>query len=359
MQKATLHYRCDAENFKFKSTVISSCSNGFVITARNLGTIVEVVKGCLIMKVVLQLGAHRTGNTSFHHYLSENKTKLQERGIAVWGPDQTRNGLLTGVIPVASRPNPAEQFRRAKTRIKLQLAQAEAKGYETLLVSDENMIGAARSNLREERLYAAMGERMARFFDAFCGRITSVGLSIRAQDTYWASAMAYGVARGHKVPSARVVERLGQSPRFWRDVITDLACAMPDVALKVLPFETFAALPEMRLATLTGQTGLPTTHAREWLGKSPDLRQLRQIVEARGGDTARLGVGHGRWQPFTTEQASALREAYADDLFWLRAGADGLATLTEETWSETKRSEPQQAKTTRGRNHGNEDRRLA
>ncbi|MEH6740708.1 MAG: hypothetical protein V7695_19510, partial [Sulfitobacter sp.] len=37
-----------------------------------------------------------------------------------------------------------------------------------------------------------------------------------------------------------------------------------------------------------------------------------------------------RWNPFNTEQAAYLREAYADDMMWLTAGADGLATLTED-----------------------------
>jgi len=40
------------------------------------------------------------------------------------------------------------------------------------------------------------------------------------------------------------------------------------------------------------------------------------------------GLGH--WQPFTKDQTAALRETYADDLFWLTAGADGLATPDRE-----------------------------
>ncbi|WP_317055104.1 hypothetical protein [Roseovarius rhodophyticola] len=311
------------------------------------------------MDIQLHLGAHRTANTSFLHYLSENNDSLRQSGLAVWGPKQTRDGLLTGVIPVEGRRTPAEQLERAKSRIALNLAEAEASGAHTVLVTDENMIGATRRNLRDERLYAAIGERMARFFEAFDGRISSVSLSIRSQDTYWASSLAFAVARGHRLPSARVLRHLSRSTRTWRDVITDLACALPGISINVLPFETFAGVPEARLKAVTGLTEVPRRASREWLNRSPELRVLRKLINDRGGDSSFLPNGTGRWHPFNTEQVSALREAYADDFFWLRAGAEGLATLTEKTWPETKRFEPQEAKMTRGRHHGKEHRRLA
>ena len=40
--------------------------------------------------------------------------------------------------------------------------------------------------------------------------------------------------------------------------------------------------------------------------------------------------GDGRWDPFNDLQRATLREIWADDLFWLRAGADGLAQWLEE-----------------------------
>jgi hypothetical protein len=38
--------------------------------------------------------------------------------------------------------------------------------------------------------------------------------------------------------------------------------------------------------------------------------------------------------PFNDEQRASLREAYADDLHWLTSGAEGLATLTQDTITE-------------------------
>lgn len=311
------------------------------------------------MELVLHLGAHRTATTSFQHYVSENAAELRARGVVVWGPSDTRDGLLTGVLPVSGYNSSADQLKRAKARIALRLAKAEEAKVETVLISDENMIGAPRRNLRDHKLYAAIGERMARYNDAFDGRLTSVSLTIRAQDTFWASVMSFAVMRGHKLPSTGLLRTLSQASRTWRDVITDLSCAVPGVKINVMPFETIAGLPEMRFAMMTGKDNLPLKSAREWLNRAPDLRQLRRCLATRGGDVSSLPTGAGRWQPFDSEQLCALKEAYADDLFWLRSGAEGLAELNEETWPETTQQKLCTAQSTRGHRHGKQDRRLA
>ena len=79
-----------------------------------------------------------------------------------------------------------------------------------------------------------------------------------------------------------------------------------------------------------------------------------------GASPAALPQQDGRWRPFSPPQMAAMAEAYADDLFWLRAGADGLATLTEETDLARVGHTSRGPRLTRGRQHGKEDtRRLA
>ena len=311
------------------------------------------------MEIILHLGAHRTASTSFQDYLHRNATTLRRAGIGVWGPGQTRDGLLTGVVPVPGRRPPAQQLARATGRVSIALARARARGIECLLVSDENMLGAPRRNLRRSTLYDDAGERLARYAQAFGGRVSRVALSIRGQDSYWASALAFAVARGHRVPSAAELDRLVSAGRHWRDVVADVACAFPQAQIRVLPHEVFGGQPERKLEIMTGRDGLPRRHARTWLNRGPGLDRLRAIVAERGGDPARLGPGDGRWQPFDPAQAAALRDAYADDLFWLRAGADGFATLTEETGPGQAGQQPPTGQTTRGHPNGDEERRLA
>jgi len=312
------------------------------------------------MDITLHLGAHRTASTVFQNYLRENRKDLRRHRISVWGPDRTRGGLLRGVIPIpGTQETPNDQFCRARGRVMLNLRRLESIGLRHLVVSDENMLGAPRRNLRDHSLYAGAGERVARYGGAFDGQINRVYLSIRSQESYWSSVIAYAVSRGHKIPHVDDLDRLVTNNRCWRDVIVDLACALPSAEIIVLPYELYGGLPERKLSLMTGLDTPPMAHAREWMNRAPSLPQLRQALRDRGSDPALLPTGEGRWVPFDPAQTMALRESYADDLFWLRAGADGLATLTEETRPGKMGLTPQQVMTTRGQPDGIEERRMA
>ena len=62
------------------------------------------------------------------------------------------------------------------------MARTAQSGVRKLLVSDENMIGTVRHNLRKRALYPAIGERMAYFAQAFDGRLKRVVLNIRSHE---------------------------------------------------------------------------------------------------------------------------------------------------------------------------------
>ena len=311
------------------------------------------------MDVILHIGAHRTATTCFQNYMRENSESLLARGIGFWGPRRTRNGLFRGVIPLAGAGQAQAQLDRARGRVSIQLDKAAAQGLRYLVVSDENMLGAPRRNLRDLRLYADAGQRMARFAHVFSDAKTQVVLSVRQYDMLWSSLLAFGVARGHRLPRLRDLKGIVDEPRHWREVIEDVACAVPGAALTVMPYEVFGGRSDDRLAQMTGLTGLPKKNAREWMNQSPRLAQLRQILRDRGLDPDRLPKGDGRWMPFTKDQNAALQDAYHDDLYWLCNGADGLATMVDETGLVIAGQTPHADQTTRGHENGIEERRMA
>ncbi|MDX1822991.1 MAG: hypothetical protein R3197_19025 [Paracoccaceae bacterium] len=312
------------------------------------------------MDVILHIGAHRTASTSFQAYLRANSARLEEQGICFWGPRRTRSGLFSGIIPMNGSPRLERQARMAKGRIALQIERAKIKGMQHLIVSDENVIGAPRRNLRDAMLYRGAGERMARHAAAFGGRITRVVLSIRAFDSYWPSTIAFGIARGHAVPDPQMLEAMSAQTRGWREVITDLALALPEVELLVLPHETYGGMPERRLQIMTAGTAEPPlTQHRLWLNRAPDMAALRQCLILRGQDPALLGPGEGRYDPFDATQKARLRELYQDDLFWLAAGADGLATLKIEKTRDQTGANPQRDPLTRGQDNDQQEGRVA
>lgn len=286
--------------------------------------------GKILMDIILHIGAHRSATTSFQHYIRDHQKTLDAGGTAFWGPQRLRGGMLNGLFPGPAVSHGRNLVRRAEGRVQMHLAQVHRREMARLLVSDENFIGTMRQSMRAKSLYPAIGERMARYGAAFGGQVTRIVLSIRALDLWWASAAAYTVGRGHPVPSALSLEMIAENRRSWRDVITDLACAVPEAEIIVAPFEQFAGRPDALLSLMTDQ-GAPADNARHWRNRTPDLPTLRKRLEEQGDDPAALPDDTGRWQPFTPEQSARLRENHADDLHWLVAGADGLATLANAT----------------------------
>lgn len=304
-------------------TVVSSDirPNG-AVTLRQLGS--------RLMEIILHIGAHRCASTTFQSYLRDNRTALSAQSISYWGPYRTRNGLLSGLFPSSGEPNTKKRQNRAEGRIKLRTAERRAAGVRQLLISDENMIGSARHCVRARKLYPAIGQRMAGVSRAFDGKTVRIVLMIRSLDLWWSSAVAYLVGRGHSVPQPEFYQQIAQNPRSWRDVITDLSCAVPEAEIIVMPFEQCMGQPGKMLSTAIQSKG-PGDDASRWLNKTPDLQHLRRLLSERGSDADQLPNASGRWVPFNAEQLAQLQERYSDDLFWLTAGADGLATLSQDT----------------------------
>lgn len=289
-----------------------------------------------VLDINLHLGAHRNASTTFQQFLDRNETVLRQSGCAVWTPARTRKGLFAGLI---ERPEDiTEQIERRAARsiglIAIEIERLARAGQAQLLISDENIMGTTRNNLRQVRLYPNADERLARFRPGFGTGLRRIGLSIRSYDTFWASCLAFGITQGFRMPLTADLDRYVTQPRRWRDLIRDLAAVFPGVEILVWPFERFASQPDAQLSILTGGIApdLPLTGARERTNVSPHCEKLRQILTMRGETILgrKLTDRDGRWMPFDEAQRMALRAQYAVDLDWLRAGADGLAQLVEQ-----------------------------
>lgn len=278
------------------------------------------------MDVILHVGAHRTATTSFQSYLRANRAALQSQGIGFWGPWRTRGGLLNGI---ADQPCALHVSARANGRVAINLETARRNGVSALVVTDENMAGTPRRCLRQGAVYPGVGERLARLSVAF-GRPTRVTLQIRALDAWWASSIGWLLPRGEGLPDPAALEGISRASRSWRDVITDIACACPGTELLVTAYEAFGDRPDLLLRVLTDRRSVPLARPGSFIeNRRPDVADLRAVLADRGAMLP-ASPAQARWTPFSDSQAARLRDTYADDLYWLRAGADGLATLTED-----------------------------
>ncbi|WP_137700182.1 hypothetical protein [Marimonas lutisalis] len=310
------------------------------------------------MDVILHIGAHRTASTTLQHYLRANLHALRDQGIGFVGPRRTRDdGLLSGIQPDGAGAAQPDQARR---RIARRCGRAAKSGLRHLVISDENMLGSVRRNLRQRMFYRDAGARLARYADAFDGRVARVVLSLRGLDAYWTSALAFGVGRGRPLPTPGDLDRLAQTRRSWRNLVEETAAAFPDAEIQLHSHEDLAGRPERRLWHMVGG-GIepPMNAARLWLNRAPDLPELRRLLAARGENAETLPSGTGRWAPFDAAQLAALRETHADDMFWLRAGADGTAKLIEEANPDQGGTNLPDGTKTRGQKDDGQDGRMA
>lgn len=312
-----------------------------------------------VMDVILHLGAHRTATTSFQYYMQRHAIPLAEQGVGYWGPQRSRRGVFSGTLPSGIDPTQDDAvFTDVRSPIDQYLEQAQQRGVQSLIVSDENMIGDLRGNISAKRLYADAGARMATFAKAFDGCISAMVLSPRSLETYWSSVLGHGIALGHDVPDRADLRDIAMHARGWRDVISDIAQAVPGVPLRILPFERFMGQPDVFLAR-GAQLDAPFDTQRAWLNRAPTLPDLRRILKEKGGAPVELPFGMGRWNPFTNEENAALRERHADDIMWLTAGADGIATLTEDSLQDRAGSTPPFGGIEKGLSNELEERQLA
>lgn len=283
------------------------------------------------MDVILHVGTHLSGVSTFASYLTRNRQPLGAQGVAVWTPEMTRKGLFDGLTLPSGLDGVQRRRTRGVGRVRMRTKMLEKQGTKELLVLDPIMLGSMENNLATERLYPAAGERMARMVHAFGGRVKRVILGIRALEDYWGGVLAHGVKGGQTLPDEPVLDRLVTQPRSWRKVVMDVACAAPDAEILVLPYERLGHQPQTVLGYAVGGRFAPPTHVSlSGLAQVPRLPELRDVLRDRGEAVDQLPQGMDRWHPFGALQVDVLREIYVEDLAWLRAGAEGLAYLIED-----------------------------
>jgi hypothetical protein len=277
--------------------------------------------------VILHIGAHRTGTTTLQTYARAHSDDMASAGLGYWGPARLRKGALYGVAPRAILRDPAKAFQRSQGRIQMWLDRSAQRGVETLLVSEENILGHMRNNVAAETLYGTAGDRLARHMIAFDGRISKIIMSTRSLDSYWTSCMSFCIPRGMRVPNAKKMRRLAEQARNWRDVIADVASAVPGIPIEVRTFERSASRPDLVLNDLADGLQLPRARGI-WRNPRPGVQDLLKTPLVHKEREFLVDTTHlDMWQPFSNTERANLRERYADDMFWLQSGADGLATL--------------------------------
>lgn len=279
------------------------------------------------MEVILHLGVHRSATTTLQRHLQQNAPAYRRAGLEVWVPVRTRAGLFDGLIRNPSRATAPIDHRAARSanRVRLEIDRLERGAMRQLLISEENIIGAVRNNLRAASLYPDLPERISRFLPALGHHPGRVALGLRAYDSYWASALAFAIGRGFPAPDHALLGKLVDQVRSWRTIVAEIADLCPDTDIVVWPFEALADDPARQVDVMTRGIRLDDGTTRE-AGRhnaSPGGMELERILALRGKAPAMLQLSpHApRWMPFDPAQRAWMRARYLEDLDWLASGA--------------------------------------
>lgn len=290
-------------------------------------------RGLWLMDVILHLGAQRSGSSTFQSFLRANRMKLAKRGLTSWLPKRTRGGMFNGLLRHPAMITQADTDRAGLsiTNLRREVDRLERAGQNALLISEENLLGTMRNNVRDRRLYPLVTDRLRRIAPAFEGRKLKIGLCVRSYDAFWTSSLTYLLAHGADQPSQVLLDDLSTQSRQWADVVRDIAEAIPQADIIVWPFERSANVPASVLGHVWNGGCDDLGPGQKWVNKSWDIVQLNQMMTLRGDAPLQQGLmsSSKRWLPFSEEQRQAMRAQYRHDIAWLSAGADGLARFVD------------------------------
>uniref|UniRef100_UPI0035C84ABF hypothetical protein n=1 Tax=Palleronia sp. TaxID=1940284 RepID=UPI0035C84ABF len=241
-------------------------------------------------RLVLHLGAHRTGTTFLQQFLRVNERALLAKGCQVVYPPKSRK---SGLPPLLNG---------------------------LTVISEENYLGGMRGCVRTGTPYPFAAERLTQLPEPLASA-DMVYLSIRDLAEWWTSVIAFGVKMGHPLPTPAALEHLSRSQRGWVDVVEDILAALPTARLVVRDAGWRLDDPAAQLKRLTNWSvwdGL--TFERQVHNPRPDVHAMAQALLARAdfSSLARLPED-GDFAPFDPTQAARLGVRYQADLARLAA----------------------------------------
>ncbi|MEM6896431.1 MAG: hypothetical protein AAF576_03580 [Pseudomonadota bacterium] len=216
------------------------------------------------MRLVLHIGAHRTGSTLVERMLSSLATARPDLGLTVWKPKYLRAipGFkhIPNVVARAKRGDDAAELRCATLRFDLaeRMEAAAAQGTKVLVLSEENMSGGMKPNLRDGQFYAGVRARLESYAHVLGRAPDRVALGIREYGAVWNSAYGY-LQRGYNdlPPADKAGRGLLEARRGWPALASAAGQVWPTAEILVWRQEDLAENAE-RIAAKVGD--VPEEH---------------------------------------------------------------------------------------------------
>jgi len=276
-------------------------------------------------RIVLHVGAHRTGTGSFQNFLKQNFDTLVEAGVSprFSKRDVKGSGNLRLKLPdraVFRRGEPVRPYIKAARKA---LLAGPTAG--TMIVSEENCLGRM-SPFYHGDFYSALWKRLAVLPRAFHRNPDHVVLVMRNYGELFVSAYAQ-LAQTKKVPKFEdTVENLQGIERGWPTVVDALHKGLKPTRVTVVPYakrgsnqhllDLMTDKPVSGLTDVAKATNVSTTteaievlQAKFTAGEALTRTEIEQIKSDHSVEN-----GGTPFNPFTGAQKSAFTRRYNADV---------------------------------------------
>lgn len=279
------------------------------------------------MTVHIHLGAHKTASTHIQATFKKNAAALAAAGVTIVRPKDVRTAVGT-VRERMGHPLFKRLGGRARRQAIHRLTGLGAPAAH-LVAADENTLGLCADIIATGTLYPDAGIRSALWQGMAARRDATVYLAVRAYPSFFAAVHAQAGRNARYEPLlASQAAALAALPRRWPDVVADIAAALPEANLILWAYEDYAHLRPEILRRMTGLTDLSPVAVRPM--RTPTAAAMRALAEAgqHGPVSQDLRAeiiarhphekGASAYSPWTPEQRTQMRAAYAEDLIILK-----------------------------------------
>lgn len=267
-------------------------------------------------KILLHLGAHRTASTHVQGVLGKNLPLLARAGIGA-PPQRAVKDALTK--PMGRRlPAVKAGFGRL-------VKENGLSGLDTVLISDENLLGFLNSIFSHGQFYPDTARRMARLRKMLPVVPEKIVIAIRPYESYFASAYGRWLSPKRMVLPRPVLAELVQGlARGWHDVLADVAAAFPESQLVISEYSPDPRFGPSQLSALLGPLAdeLFYNPGYRW-NRSMSARQTMLYEQAVAAGEAAKADDIRTWKRFKQPRlldgfwqaptAAALQARYAAD----------------------------------------------
>lgn len=269
------------------------------------------------MKLHLHLGAHKTATTHFQSVLEQNRDIYEKNACYISMEEFRANVTYAGKIINPYCYSEVDSYLNKLSEVK----------HQSLIVSEENIIGDIKHIYHSKKLYVDLENRLDRLND-FVSKFSDVDiwLSIRSMDTFIPSMYCESLLHWRYRNFGKVFS--GQYAHSWVPVILAIRKALPSVTINVIPYESYREILPKWLEIVTGvksgwnlmQDDRPRSSFNSLAVKmlfyaNPFIPQNKTslFMEAVSNYLFRIGKGE-KFMPFNDEIISSLGKLYEDDL---------------------------------------------